>query len=160
VHALIVRQKYQMETIDRLFRPGFWRLSVPLLIVSTFMLFLTSLLSTLFEANHPRAAVVVGVLFGGYALAAVSLFMFMILTRLRLHSDGLSLDASLSLSYSLTGWSILILKDDSLFMGRVPSDYESDLLPPFLESPGFLILSDQSNCCLLSILISNSFSIL
>ena len=84
-----------METIDRLFRPGFWRLSVPLLIVSALMVFLTALLSTLFEADYPRAADAVGVLFGGYALAAVSLFVFMILTRLRLHSDGSSLDASL-----------------------------------------------------------------
>ena len=83
-----------METIDRLFRPGFWRLSVPLLIVSTLMVFLTALLSTLFEADYPRADAV-GVLFAGYALAAVSLFVFLILTRLRLHSDGSSLDASL-----------------------------------------------------------------
>ena len=84
-----------MEIIDRHFRPGFWRLSVPLLIVSTLMVFLTALLSTLFEADYPRAADAFGVLFGGYALVALSLFVFMILTRLRLHSDGLSLDASL-----------------------------------------------------------------
>lgn len=84
-----------METVDRLFRPGFWRLLVPLLIVSTLMVFLTALLITLFEADYPRAAHAVGVLFAGYALVSVSLFVFLILTRLRLHSDGSSLDASL-----------------------------------------------------------------
>lgn len=68
---------------------------MPLLIVSTMMIFLTVLLSTLFEADYPRVADAVGVLFGGYALAAVLLFGFMIFTRLRLHSDGSSLDASL-----------------------------------------------------------------
>jgi hypothetical protein len=84
-----------MEIIDRLFRPGFWRLSVPFLIVSTLMVFFAALVSTLFESNYPWVADAVGILFGGYVLVAASSFVFLILSRLRLHSDGSSLDASL-----------------------------------------------------------------
>lgn len=84
-----------METIHRLFRPSFWRLLVPLLIVSTFMAFLTALISTLFESNYPWVTDTVGILFGGYVLVAASTFLFLILSRLGLHSDGSSLDASL-----------------------------------------------------------------
>ncbi len=91
----VVRQKFTMEIIDRLFRPGFWRLSVPLLIVSTLLIFLAALISTLFESNYPWVADAVGILFGGYVLVAASSFVFLILSRLRLHFNGSSLDASL-----------------------------------------------------------------
>lgn len=83
-----------MEAIDRHFRPGFWRLSVPLLIASILMVSLTALASTVLERDHPWAADVVGVLFAGYALAAALLFVVLIFARLRLYSDGSTLDVS------------------------------------------------------------------
>jgi hypothetical protein len=84
-----------METIDRHFRPGFWRLSIPFLIASTLMVFLTALLSTLFEGSYPWVLDAIEVLFVGYALVASLLFVFLLLTRLRIHSHGSSLNASL-----------------------------------------------------------------
>lgn len=91
-----VRQDNHMEPIDRHFRPGFWRLLVPLLIVSILMVFLTVLVSTAFEVEYPWVSNAVGILFAGYALTVASLFVALILTRMRLYSDGSTLDASLS----------------------------------------------------------------
>lgn len=85
-----------METIDRHFRPGFWRLSVPLLLTSIMMVFLTAVVSTMYKGDHPWAADAVDVIFGVYTLAAATLFVVLILTRLRLHSDGSTLNASFS----------------------------------------------------------------
>jgi hypothetical protein len=83
-----------METIDRYFRPGFWRLSVPLLIATILMVIATALVSTVLEEANPRAANAIGTLFGGYVLAAAALYAVLIFTRLRLHSDGCTLEAS------------------------------------------------------------------
>lgn len=88
-----VQQNYQMETIDRIFSPGFWRILVPLLISSILIVTLTALLSTVAE-GLPWAANAVELLFGGYILAATTLFVVLLLTRLRLYSDGSKLDVS------------------------------------------------------------------
>jgi len=85
-----------MEPIDRRFRPGFWRLLVPLLILSILALFLSAIISTAFEAKHPWVSNAIGALFAGYTLTAASFFVALILTRIRLYSDGSTLDASFS----------------------------------------------------------------
>ena len=87
-----------MEAIDRRFRPGFWRLSIPVLITGLVMLFVTALVSTAFEVEHPWISEAVGTCFAVCAMGGVLMFVALLLTRMRLYSDGSTLEASFTIA--------------------------------------------------------------
>ena len=91
-----------METLEQNFRPGFWRIFVPLAIVSIVIVFLAVLLSTVAEGVYPWVADALGIFLGAYFLAATVLFLASLVTSLRLHSDGNSLTAT----YYVAGFGI------------------------------------------------------
>ena len=89
-----VRQKIEMEPIDRRFRPGFWRLVIPFMIVSILVTFLSALISTGFEAEYSWVSNMVGLTFGTYIVASPVLVVALLVSRMRLHSAESTLNAS------------------------------------------------------------------
>ena len=87
-----------MEAIDRRFRPGFWRLSVPVLITGMVMWIVTAMVSTALEVEHPWIPEAVGACFAVCAIGGVWMFVALLLTRMRLYSDGSTLEASFTIA--------------------------------------------------------------
>lgn len=76
-----------MELIDRSFRPSFWRIAVPLLILLILLILLSALAQTMFP-DHQRLTNATGLVVVAHAAASVVLLAASIFTRLDLHSDG------------------------------------------------------------------------
>ena len=90
-----VRQTIYMEPINRSFRPGFWRLVIPFMIISMLLMFLSALINTGFEGEYPWVSDMVGLTFATYIVAAPMLFVALLVSRMRLRSDGTTLSALL-----------------------------------------------------------------
>ncbi len=89
------RQTIYMEPINRSFRPGFWRLVIPFMIISMLLMFLSALINTGFEGEYPWVSDMVGLTFATYIVAAPMLFVALLVSRMRLRSDGTTLSALL-----------------------------------------------------------------
>lgn len=83
-----------MEAIDRRFRPGFWRLVTPFMIVFILLIFFSALISTGFEGKCSWASKLVGLTLGTYIVAAPIVVVALLASRMRLYSEGSTLNTS------------------------------------------------------------------
>lgn len=83
-----------MEVLDRKFRPGFWRLSVPVLTLVLAWLFFSALVSTEFAADRPWIAEAVGVAFGAMIVIVPLAFVLALASRLYLFCEDSTFDIS------------------------------------------------------------------
>lgn len=82
-----------MEAIDRNFKPGVGRMAVLLLVLLIALLFIFALFGSIFEGQSRRAADAATLMLVAYLAGAVVFLFTMAVTRLRLHSDGMTIEA-------------------------------------------------------------------